>query len=198
MISIAALGKWTRAGVGFRFLVLLCLAGAWPARAQVSRPGSAEDYSRNPDMFPRVYKPYVMKKVPPAQLANSEGLLQLIHDGTLQLSLAQLKAAVRENNLDILAITNSARYAETDTLRAKGGGAPRGAPGVSIPSSLFAGAIGAGVGGGGGLGGFSSAAITGGARQVSASPRGSYDPSFVLGFSLDRTDSPLNSIRVSV
>lgn len=194
MISIANLTKWIRVSGE---LVLLCLIGAGLAWAQERGVTIREDYSKNPDMFPRIYKPYVMKKVPGVKLTNSDALLQLIHDGKLQLSLAQLKTAVRENNLDILAITNSARYAETDTLRARGGGAPRGAPGVSIPSSLFAGAIGAGVGGGGGLGSFSSAAITGGARQVSANPRGSYDPSLILGFSIDRTSSPLNTIRVS-
>ena len=157
----------------------------------------ASDYSRNPEWFPRVYKPYLMQKVPETRLTNSATLSRLIRDGKLEISLAQLRAVVLENNLDILASSNSARYAETDTLRAKGGGAPRGAPGVSIPSSLFAGAIGAGVGGGGGLGGFGSAGITGGARQVTVSPSGSYDPTLAVGFSMDRTNSPLNSIRVS-
>jgi HAE1 family hydrophobic/amphiphilic exporter-1 len=32
---------------------------------------------------------------------------------------------------------------------------------------------------------------------VSANPRGSFDPSLLLGFSIDRTNSPLNTIRVS-
>jgi len=139
-----------------------------------------------------------MQKIPDVQLTNSANLLRLIHGGNLEISLDQLRTAVRENNLDILASNNAARYAETDMLRAKGGGAPRGGGGVQIPSGLFAGAIGAGTEGGGGLGGFGSAGgITGGARQVRAFPRGSYDPSLSLGLSIDRTKSPLNSIVVS-
>ncbi len=167
-----------------------------PASAQTGLQPSP-DYGANPEWFPRVYKPYRTQKIPAVGLSNSGSLLQLIRDGKLQIYLYQLKTAVRDNNLDILSISNSARYAQTDTLRAKGGGAPRGGAGAQIPSSLFAGAIGAGVGGGGGLGGFSSAGITGGARQVFGFSRGSYDPSLTLGFSVDQTNSPLNSIVVS-
>jgi len=69
---------------------------------------------------------------------------------------------------------------------------------MQIPSGLFSGAIGAGLGGGGGVGGFGSAGgITGGARQVFGFPRGTYDPSLAIGFSIDRTNSPLNSIVVA-
>ncbi len=176
--------------------VLLLLACSFAA--PVEGPEEQADYSRNPDWFPNIWNPYKAQRVPEAQLANPGNLLQGVRAGKLRLSLDQLRTAVRENNLDILAARNSARYAETDTLRAKGGGAPRGGAGVTIPSSLFAGAIGAGVGGGGGLGGFGSAGgITGGARQVSARPRGTFDPSLDLGFSIDRTVSPLNTIRVS-
>ncbi len=160
--------------------------------------GSGTDFSRNPEWFPRLYKPYVATRVPRIQLTNSENLRQMIRGGKLQISLVQLKTAVSENNLDILSSSNSSFYAQTDMLRVKGGGAPRGGAGVQIPSSLFAGAIGAGVGGSGGLGGFGSAGgITGGARQVYGYARGSYDPSLAIGFSVDRTNSPLNSVVVS-
>jgi outer membrane protein TolC len=174
---------------------MLCVLAS--AQAQQVRQNSP-DYSQNIEWFPKVYKPYVAGKAHTIDLANSAALSNLIQDGKLRISLAQLKAAVGENNLDILASRNSAHYAETDILRAKGGGAPRGGAGVQIPSSLFAGAIGAGVGGAGGLGGFGAAGgITGGARQVFGFARGSYDPSFALGFSYDRTKVPLNSIVVS-
>jgi outer membrane protein TolC len=180
--------------LAFLFLLLAgCIA---PAEAQGLK--TRQDYSLNPEWFPRVYKPYVMKRVPEIELENSAILTQLGRDGKLQLSLSQLKTAVSENNLDILSSNNGALYAQTDMLRVKGGGAPRGGAGVQIPSSLFAGAIGAGVGGGGGLGGFGGAGgITGGARQVSGFARGSYDPTIAIGFSQDRTNSPLNSIVVS-
>jgi outer membrane protein len=179
------------------FPVLLLMGFIAPAGAQ-SELRTLPDFSKNPEWFPRVYKPYTMQKIPEMGLRNSESLLQLIHNEKLQLSLGQMRTAVSDNNLDILSSSYSARYAQTDMLRAKGGGAPRGGAGVQIPSSLFAGAIGAGVGGIGGLGGFGSAGgITGGARQVFGFARGSYDPTLALGFSIDQTNSPLNSIIVS-
>lgn len=188
---IAGMGKIRPAWLAF---LLLCTAVS--AVAQDLKP--MPDYSSNPEWFPRVYKPYVTKKVPAVGLDNSPIISSLMRDGKLHISMVQLKTAVQENNLDILASNNSASYAQTDMLRAKGGGAPRGGAGVQIPSSLFAGAIGAGVGGGGGLGGFgSTGGITGGARQVFGFARGSYDPTLAIGFSIDRTTSPLNTVIVS-
>jgi outer membrane protein len=178
----------------------LVLFLAWCFKPAAAQQGKLElpDLGKNPEWFPRVYKPYQMMHLPAIKLTNSSNLSQMIRDGKLQISLSQLKTAVEENNLDILSSRNGARYAETDMLRAKGGGAPRGGAGVQIPSGLFAGAIGAGVGGAGGLGGFGSAGgVTGGARQVFGFPRGSYDPSLALGFSIDQTNSPLNSTRLA-
>jgi outer membrane protein len=156
------------------------------------------DLSQNPEWFPRFYKPYQAIKIPEVDLQNSANLLQLIGGGKLRISLSQLKTAVRDNNLDILASNTASRFAQTDLLRVKGGGAPRGGAGVQIPSSLFAGAIGAGIGSSAALGSFGIAGgITGGARQVFGASRGTFDPSLSLGFSFDRTDSPLNSTVVS-
>lgn len=136
--------------------------------------------------------------VPALKLQNSERVLNLIRDGKLRLSLADLSAVVRENNLDILSAVYGNAFAETDILRAKGGGAPRGGTGILIPSSLFSGAIGAGVGSTGGLsGGGGAGGISGGARAVTVRPAGSFDPSIILNFSIDHTASPLNTIRVS-
>jgi outer membrane protein len=174
------------------FCIFILLAGF----AAITCAGQPE-FSRNPEWFPHIYKPYVMQKIPAAELSNSSSLLQMIHGGKLQISLSQLKSAVSENNLDIMLSRNNAFYAETDMLRVRGGGAPRGGAGVQIPSGLYSGAIGAGVGGAGGLGSFSGGSITSGARQVIGFPRGSYDPSLTFGFSVDRTSSPLNSIVVS-
>jgi outer membrane protein len=186
----AGTGKWMLG------LILFVAVSAAPAGAQGL--GSRPDYSRNPEWFPHVQSPYTMKKIQKVQLENSEILSQLTLGGKLRISLAQLKKAVSENNLDLMISKNSAFYAQTDMLRVKGGGAPRGGAGVTIPSSLFAGAIGAGVGGFSGLGGFGSAGgITGGARQVSGFSRGSYDPTIALGFSWDHTGSPLNTTIVS-
>jgi outer membrane protein TolC len=189
-------GRNTTAMKTWLGVLLACLVWSAPAVAQQNSLGQP-DYSKNPEIFPRIFKPYVVQKVPVIQLTNSENLSRLIRGGKLSLSMAQLVTAVKENNLDILASTNISYYAQTDALRAKAGGAPRGGAGVSIPSSLFSGAIGTGVGTAGGLGSFSSAAITGGAKQVTARAAGTYDPTLLLGFSIDRTTSPLNTIRVS-
>ena len=156
-----------------------------------------EDFSANAEWFPRFYKQYAMRTIPGLDLSDSYNLQRLVTDGKIRISLDQLKDAVRENNLDFLAMEIDARSVATDMLRAQGGGAPRGGSGIQIPSSLFSGAIGAGVGGGGGLGGFSAGGVTGGARQVSGFPRGSYDPTLALGFSVGRNTSPLNSVVVS-
>jgi len=178
--------------------IVVLLAGfAAPAAGQAFN--NQPDLSRNPEWFPRFYKPYATQKIPKVDLANSANLSQMIQGGKIRISLSQLKAAVTENNLDIVSSHNSAFYAQTDMLRVKGGGAPRGGAGVQIPTSLFAGAIGTSVGGGsGGFVGFGNlGGITGGARQVFGIARGSYDPSIALGFSVDQTDSPLNSTIVS-
>ncbi len=181
-----------------QLVAAMCLFLSFIAPAAAQGTGSRPDFSRNPEWFPRFYKPYKMQKIPTIELRNSAGLLQMVQDGKLRISLAQLKTAISENNLDILSSRTSSFYAQTDMLRVKGGGAPRGGAGVQIPSSLFAGAIGAGVGGFGGLGGFGGVGgITGGARQVYGFTRGSYDPSIAFGLSIDQTDSPLNSMIVS-
>jgi outer membrane protein TolC len=182
-----------------KYACALVLVAGWlcviPAAAQQAR---IPDYGTNPEWFPRVYKPYATTKVPEVQLTNSSTVSALILSGKISISLSQLMTAARENNLDILAAGINLHYAETDMLRARGGGAPRGGAGVQIPSSLFAGAIGTGVGGISGLGGFGSVGgISGGARQVFAFPRGSYDPSLAVGFSVDQTTSPLNTTRVA-
>jgi outer membrane protein len=182
------------------FLILAAIACLLSVISSAAAQGLSPrtDFSRNPNWFPKFYKPYHMQKIPQLDLANSASLIQMVQNGKLRISLIQLKSAIRENNLDILASQNSAYYAQTDMLRVKGGGAPRGGAGVQIPTSLFAGAIGAGVGGFGGLGGFGSAGgITGGARQVFGITRGNYDPSLMFGFSMDHTNSPLNSTIVS-
>ena len=174
---------------------LICLPDS--AAAQQGLKKSA-DLSKNTNWFPRVYQPYQVQKISQIDLANSESLSRLINNGKLRISLSQLRTAVNDNNLDIVSTNNAALYAQTDLLRVKGGGAPRGGAGVSIPSSLFSGAIGAGVGNAGGLGGFGGVGgITGGAGQAFGFARGTYDPSLSIGFSVDRTTSPLNSVVVS-
>src|ERR1700730_1435121 len=182
------------------FVVLGVLLAAQSSLAQASQP-KAPDYSASPRGFPHVLSPNKQRKFPPADLTNSKTLSQMIQDGKIELSLAQLAAAVVENNLNLA----SARYfnysAQADLLRAKGGQAARGvnAVGATIPDALFSAAIGAGLGGGGGafggLGGVGS--ISGATRALTVSPRGSFDPAFTFDFSWDRTTNPLNTLVVA-
>ena len=181
-------------------LLLVCLAVQGPVTAPAAGP-DVPDYSKNPPSFPHLLKLYAPQAVPDPDLKNSPGLAQAVRDGTLRLSLAQLLATVVENNLDLAAARYNLSMSETDTLRSRSGQAPRGTDGAPIPSGLFAGAIGAGIGGGGGGrgggGGGGGGGITGSARQVNVGPRGSFDPSLSMNFSVDTETSPLNSIRVS-
>ena len=124
----------------------------------------------------------------------------MIQDGKLELSLAQLAAAVVENNLN-LAVDRYFNYsAQADLLRAKGGQAARGVNpvGATIPDALFSAAIGAGVGNVAGLGGIGvTGSISGLTRTLTLQPRGAYDPTFIFNFSWDRTASPLNTLVVA-
>lgn len=124
----------------------------------------------------------------------------MIQEGKLELSLAQLAAAVVENNLD-LAVDRYFNYsAQADLLRAKGGQAARGVDpvGASIPNALFSAAIGAGVGNVAGLGGIGlTGSISGLQRSLSLQPRGAYDPALIFNVSWDRTASPLNTLIVA-
>ncbi len=187
---------WRRAPAGIAALA------AFAVLASVSSAGAQApelpDFSRNPEWFPRAWRPYQPQRVPEAPEGDEFDLSLLVRDGKLRLSLSQLRAAVLQNHLDIASARYDTYVADTDVLRARGGGAPRGTPGVRIPSGLFAGAIGAGVGDATTAGGFTGAGgITGSARQVVARPRGSFDPSIALNFSVDRTTSPLNTIVVA-
>ena len=178
-------------------LLFSCQAATLQAVEQESA-AQRPDFTKETSWFPRFYQMYQARAVPESELRNSASIIQLIREGKLRLSLAQLNAAVKENNLEIVTASYNTSYAETDVLRARGGGAARGAPGVQIPSGLFTGALGAGVGDAAGLGGFGSAGgISGGARAVTVRPRGTFDPALVMNFSTDRTTSPLNTIRVS-
>jgi len=184
-------------GKGWIRVAAVCLLLAPPLMAQ-SGTLNEFDYSKNLNSFPLFYRVYQTRRVPEVDLRNTQRISDSIREGKLVLSSAALKDIVLENNLDIAYASFNTYFADVDLLRARGGGAPRGAPGVQIPSSLFSGALGAGLGSVGGLGGGSSAGgISGGARAVSALPRGTLDPAILMNFSVDRTTNPLNTIVVS-
>jgi outer membrane protein TolC len=156
------------------------------------------DYSKEPDWFPTILRPYQEQKTPPVILENSPRLGSLIRDGKLELTLADAIALTLENNLNIAVQRLIPNFAQIDVLRTKSGQAARGFQGASIPGGLTSGALGAGVSGGGtGSGVGSAGGISGGGGAVSVGSTGSFDPSLSMNFSWDRATTPLNTIQVS-
>src|SRR5947209_6773 len=76
----------------------------------------------------RFRTPYRARFVPPVDFANSSRIDSLIRAGQLYLSLQDAIALAIENNLDIELQRFSPRIAESDALRAEGGGILRGLP----------------------------------------------------------------------
>jgi outer membrane protein len=148
--------------------------------------------------FPHVWRPYVEHPIPLPVMENSPRLHTLIHEGKMQLSLADALSLALENDLDIVVQRYVIPFAETDILRTKSGQANRGFTGALQPGELNSGAIGAGVTNGGGTGGTGNAGgITGGGGAVSIGSSGAFDPSVSYSFSWDRVTSPLNTTIVS-
>jgi outer membrane protein TolC len=170
--------------------------------ASVSTAGFEQDFLRavakGPSPAPHIWRPYLQQSLARPTLENSPRLHDLIHDGKLELSLADALALTIENNLDIAIQRYVVPFAETDILRTKSGQAARGFTGALYPGELNSGAIGAGVSNAGGTGGTGNAGgITGGGGAVAIGPAGAFDPTVSFGFSWDRVTSPLNSLIVS-
>jgi len=87
-------------------------------------------------------RPYEAPSVPPVNFRNSQRILELIRAGQLYLSLHDAIALALENNLDIELERFLPKIADTDLLRAQGGGLLRGLsllvneppPGIGGPS----------------------------------------------------------------
>jgi outer membrane protein TolC len=169
-----------------------------PQPAPAGPQGFLNNYGTATSIFPNVWRPYVQQPIPLPVLENSPRLGSLIHDGKLELSLADAVALTLENNLDIVVGRYVVPFSQTDILRTKSGQANRGFTGALFPGELNSGAIGAGVTNSGSTGGTGNAGgITGGGGAVSIGPAGAFDPSVSVGFSFDRVTSPLNSLVVS-
>ncbi|HTX39131.1 MAG TPA: TolC family protein [Bryobacteraceae bacterium] len=167
----------------------LCLAAA--AAAQ-----TAADYSKAPSIFPHIFQPYSAPRIPLPNFSNAENPPLEVHDGKLRLSMDQLVRLVIENNLTIAAARYYPSMAQTDLLRARSGSSPRGVDVSTIPSGVFAGAEGGsilGTAGGSGGGSSNPGGITGSAGAVNIRPSGVFDPTLRFSFSVDHTDSPLNT-----
>jgi outer membrane protein TolC len=158
----------------------------------------SRDYSRSPGWFPDLVRPYEVPRLAPPVLENSPLLKDLIHDGKLELSLANALALALENNLDIAVQRYLRPIAEADVLRTRSGQAARGVPGATMPGGLNTGVIGAGVNQAAGTGGVGAAGgITGGGGALQIGQVGTFDPSLSFNFSFDRAVSPLNTVVVA-
>ena len=133
-----------------------------------------------PRKYSRVFRCRIpLPTVRPGRSANApDGLLE-VQDGKLRLSLAQVVAAVVENNLTVAGARYYPSEAQTDLLRARSGPSPRGVDQSAIPSGVFAGAEGGsilGTAGGGGGAASNAGGITGAASQVTCGPRACSTP----------------------
>ena len=169
-----------------------------PQPAPAAPQGFLTNYGQATSIFPHFWRPYRQQPIQLPVLENSLRLGELIHDGKLELSLADAVALTLENNLDIFVGRYVVPFSQIDIMRTKSGQAARGFSGALSPGELSAGAIGAGVTSSGSTGGTGSAGgITGGGGAVSVGSVGAFDPSVSVGFSFDRVTSPLNSLVVS-
>jgi outer membrane protein len=84
------------------------------------------DFTHGPRSFPNLILPYFPIAIEKPDLANSPKLEQLIQDDKLRLTLDDAIALALENNVDIIVARYNPWLAQTDVLRAHGGGGLRG------------------------------------------------------------------------
>ena len=80
------------------------------------------------EMFEWLSNPYVEHRLAPVDLANSPLIRQLLRSGNIYLSLSDAIALAIQNNLDVQLERYNMPAADTELLRAKGGGLLRGLP----------------------------------------------------------------------
>src|SRR5882672_11024651 len=109
---------------------LLLIFASWFALAQTGGKGVDD---RTPQIrpsdgtfFSRLTSPYRPRKVSPVNLQNSQRISDLMRAGQLYLSLDDAIALALKNNLDIELERFLPKIADTDLLRARGGGLLRG------------------------------------------------------------------------
>jgi outer membrane protein len=153
------------------------------------------DYSRS-HSFPRGFYPYTVPSLAGPRLANSPRLQDLIVGGKLTLTLDDAIALALENNLEIAVTRYDLPIAQTDLLRAKGGGATRGVAGSYQSITLFSGSLGGGVGSAGGVGaGGAGGVLGGGINRVGST--GCCDPNLYVSYGWSNAITPLNYTVVS-
>jgi outer membrane protein TolC len=180
------------------FLVLFSPASAACQDGQGTSARDAStrfDYSKSHG-FPRGFYPYTVPSLPGPRLTNSPRLQDLIVNGKLTLTLDDAIALALENNLEIAVTRYDLPIAQTDLLRAKGGGATRGVAGSYQSTTLFSGSLGGGVGSAGGVGaGGAGGVLGGGIDRVGSSP--CCDPDLRVSYGWSNAITPLNYTVVS-
>ena len=89
---------------------------------------------------PAILRPYLAVEVPPARVANSPRLDQLVRAGTLYLSAQDAIALALENNIDIEVARYNPLILESNVTRSEAGGALPGVPsGASQAGSVASG-----------------------------------------------------------
>ena len=185
-------------GVGFAVLYGLVVFTAAQNAEKASTPAEATlfDYTKSHG-FPNIFSPYITTSfVPAARLTNSERLQDFIEEGKLKLSLEDVIALALENNLDIAVARYNLPIAQTDLLRAKGGGASRGVAGAYQSNTIFSAEIGASVGSGRSTGSTGAGGILGGNIPTLGSV-GCCDPTISVFYGWDDAVTPLNYTVVS-
>lgn len=141
--------------------------------------------------FPNVLLPYSPVSIPAPSMNNSALLHALIHEGRLQISLSDALALALENNLDIEVTRYVLVDAQTDLLRARGGGSTQGFNGVTQTGSTT-GASAAGTVSGSTSQAGASAQVGASVSGASSSNTACCDPFFSLNFQWDRITEPYN------
>ncbi|MBI4479863.1 MAG: TolC family protein [Acidobacteria bacterium] len=168
-------------------LMVGLMASLTPAAAQAP-PAARRDYSQDLEWTSLLkLQQFRPQPVPEPVLENAATISSMLSEGKMSLSISQLVRAVVENNLSV----DSARYtvsiADTDLLKSRAGQNLTGTEAASIPPALGSVSFGAGTGGG----------SRNSAGSVNVTPRGSFDPSLTLSFSIDNNTTPLNNTRVT-
>ena len=187
----------------WQLALLACLLSGFPFSTLCQQPRQSPvtteapriDFS-SPRAFPHLFAPYSMPFVPATRLDNSERLDGLIVDGKLRLTVDDVIALTLENNLQIAVARFDLPIAQTDLLRAKGGGATRGVAGSPQSTTLFSGSLGGGVGGNATVGDVGAGGLLGGAINA-VRPSRCCDPDLFVSYGWSNAITPLNYTVVS-
>ena len=115
-------------------LLVVCLSFSMVFQPLLAQSGNQAPPSEMPgvsvpasaDRYHGILRPFSPREVTPPSFENSSSIRQLIRAGNIYLGLPDAIALAIENNLDIELLRYAVPIAQTETLRAKGGGLTRG------------------------------------------------------------------------